>query len=150
MRTVVRSSCAAAVVPPEGLSPSVLVVDTDDECGRSLAELLDFCGYSVSVAGGGQTALALADPPPDILITELSLPDLDGYELVNRIRERAGEKPLLVIAITLRQLEEGSTAPVRVDLHFRRPADPRVLLPALARFAHTLRPDGADEVYRRE
>ena len=92
MQRLMRSSRADAVAPPEGISPSVLVIDSNEDCARSLAELLDFCGYSVSVAIDGRMALALADPPPDIIITELSLPDMDGYELVDRLRERGGAK----------------------------------------------------------
>lgn len=136
MPKVVRSSRAAAVAPPEGISPTVLVVDSNEECARSLAELLEYCGYSVSVAIDGRMARALADPPPDIIITELLLPDVDGYELVRELREQAGSKRQLIIAVTVRQREGKQQAPP--DLHYLKPADPRVLLPALARFSRTL------------
>jgi CheY-like chemotaxis protein len=141
MRGIFRTSRIEAVAPPEGLSPSVLVVDTNEDCARSLAELLEFCGYSVSVAIDGRMALALADPPPDIIITELALPDLDGCELVRRMRERAGMKPLLVIAVTVRPPDETRTASGTIDHRFLKPADPKVLLPALARFTRTLAPN---------
>jgi two-component system OmpR family response regulator len=141
MRRMIRSSRVDAVAPPEGISPSVLVVDTNEECARSLAELLEFCGYSVSVAIDGQMALALAEPQPDILITELSLPDLDGYELVRRMRELAGTKPLLVIAVTVWQPDDAPTASGKIDLWYLKPADPKVLLPALARFTRSLAPN---------
>ena len=140
MPNVIQSSRVNAVAPPAGISPSVLVIDSNEDCARSLAELLQFCGYSVSVAIDGRMALALAGPPPDIIITELFLPDLDGYELVRELRERAGSKRQLVIAVTARQRETKQKVAIRPDLHYLKPADPRVLLPALARFSRTLAP----------
>ena len=140
MLRVIQSSRTDAVVPPVGISPAVLVVDPNEDCARSLAELLECCGYSVSAAIDGRMALALADPPPDIIITELILPDLDGYELVRTLRERAGTKRQLIIAVTARQREEKQKGAVRPDLYYLKPADPRVLLPALARFSRGLAP----------
>ena len=136
MLRVIRSSRTDAVVPPVGISPAVLVVDPNEDCARSLADLLECCGYSVTAAIDGRMALALADPPPDIIITELRLPDLDGYELIGKLRERAGKKNQLIIAVTTREGEE--KVAVRPDIHYRKPVDPRVLLPALARFSRTL------------
>lgn len=140
MLRVIRSSRTDAVVPPVGISPAVLVVDPNEDCARSLADLLECCGYSVSAAIDGRMALALADPPPDIIITELLLPYLDGYELIGALRERAGTKHQLIIAVTALEREEKQKVAVRPDLHYRKPADPRVLLPALARFSRGLAP----------
>jgi CheY-like chemotaxis protein len=138
MSRVLPTSRVAAVAPPDGVSPSVLVVDTNEDCARSLAELLEFCGYTVSVAIDGQMALALSDPPPDIIITELAIPDIDGFELIRQLRARAGTKSQFVIAVTTRQRADNRGAPVKIDHLFLKPADPKVLLPALARFARSL------------
>jgi CheY-like chemotaxis protein len=141
MSRVLPTSRLAAVAPPDGVSPSVLVVDANEDCARSLAELLEFCGYTVSVAIDGRTALALAEPPPDIIITDLVIPDLDGFELIRQLRSRAGAKAQFVIAVTARQRADNRGAPVKIDLLFLKPADPKVLLPALARFARLLGTD---------
>jgi DNA-binding response OmpR family regulator len=138
MSRVLKTSRAAAVAPPDGVSPSVLVVDTNEDCARSLAELLEFCGYTVSVAIDGRMALALADPLPDIIITELALPDLDGFELIRQLRARAGNKTQFVIAVSSRQCADNRGTPVKIDLNYVKPADPKVLMPALARFARSL------------
>jgi CheY-like chemotaxis protein len=63
---------------------------------------------------------------------------MDGYELVDRLRERGRAKHQLVIAVTVRQ-RDGSR-PTSIDQLYLKPADPRVLLPTLARFARTLAP----------
>ena len=106
------------------------------------ADLLEFCGYRVMTAMSGRDAVRLADPPPDVVITELRLPDIDGYDLVRQLHERAGAKPQLVIAVTSRQREEDCVraAAAGVDLHFSKPADPRELLVAVARFVRGLTP----------
>ena len=131
-------SRAEAVVLPDGISPSVLVIDSNVECARSLAELLECCGYTARVAIDGRMAVALADPPPDIIVIELAIPDIDGFELVRRLRALAAAKKQLVIAVTVLSCEDD--VPAKIDLHFLKPAEPRLLLSALARFARTLTP----------
>jgi DNA-binding response OmpR family regulator len=138
MRSVIRSCRSDEVVLPNGICPTVLVIDANVECAQSLADLLEYCGYSVLVAIDGRMALALASPPPDIVIVEIALPDVDGYELLEQLRERAGSNRQLVIAVTVRPRDEQVDLQGMLDLHFLKPADPRVLLPALAGFARTL------------
>ena len=142
MGTSVRSSRAAELTAPDGVSLSVMVIDYHLESASSLAELLEFCGYMVAIASSGQEALQLADPLPNIVITELRLPDIDGYELVRRLRERAAAKPLLIVAVSCRQRDEDNlrSTELGVDLHYPKPADPEELLVALARFARTFTP----------
>ena len=87
---------------PAGVSASVLVLDSHEDSARSLADLLEFCGYQVVVASSGAEALSLASPF-DVVITELRLPDMDGYDLVRQMRERAGKRPQLIVAVTDRK-----------------------------------------------
>lgn len=139
MSPIARANRAVDVTAPVGVPSSVLVVENNEDCASSLADLLEFCGYRVAVATSGREALRLADPPPDVVITELRLSDVDGYDLVRQLRERAGAKPQLVIAVTSRQREEDcGRAAAGVDLHFSKPADPRQLLAAVACFFRTL------------
>jgi DNA-binding response OmpR family regulator len=96
--------------------------------------LLEYCGYSASVAPTARDALA--GPTPAIVVTELCLPDMDGYDLVRRLRERAGGRPMFVVAVSSRQPDDRRPAAgAGVDLYLSKPADPRELLAALARFS---------------
>lgn len=133
MSTVVRPGRDSA--RPEGASLPILVVEDHEDCAASLAELLEFCGYSVRVAPTARDALA--GPTPAIVVTELRLPDMDGYDLVRRLRERAGDRPMLVVAVSSRQRDDDRRpgAGAGVDLHLPKPADPRELLAALTRFS---------------
>jgi two-component system, OmpR family, response regulator len=139
---IARSNRAADVIAPAGVPASILVVENYEDSASSLADLLEFCGYRVVVAACGKDALRLAEPVPDVVITELRLPDMDGHDLVRQLHERAGGKSQLVIAVTSRQREEdlARAAAAGVDLHFSKPADPRELLGAVARFFRNLAP----------
>jgi len=65
----------------------VLVVDDDPQLLRALAITLRARGYEVVVASSGQGALAAAaDRPPDLIVLDLGLPDLDGVEVIHGLR----------------------------------------------------------------
>jgi len=132
-----RSSRAADVAALPGAEATILVVEGHDDCASSLADLFEFCGYHVLTATSGREALRLADPSVDIIITELRLPDIDGYELVRQLRARAGAKTQLVIAVTSRGrgAERDAARENGVDLYWSKPAEPRELLAAVARFS---------------
>jgi DNA-binding NtrC family response regulator len=68
----------------------VLVVDDDASVRESIAEILTDDGLSVAVADGGASALAaLARAMPDVVLTDVRMPDIDGLALLTTLRERA-------------------------------------------------------------
>ena len=128
-----------------GWSLSVLVVDAHEDGAASLAEILRLYGYDVRVAGTARAALrAAAEAPPDVVLLEPRLPDLDGWELARRVRVLAGGKPPLVVAISGsgRPEDRRRSAEAGVHLHLVKPADPAVLRGVLARFARVVAPAG--------
>ena len=69
----------------------ILVVDDDDQMLELLATLLGGAGYAVRTAATGAAAIAaLEQDPPALAILDVCLPDLSGYEVCRRIRERHG------------------------------------------------------------
>jgi two-component system, OmpR family, response regulator len=125
---------------------SVLVVDDVPDAARSLAEFLALCGFvRVSVAGTGKEALELADDdPPDVVLLDIGLPDLNGWEVARWLREQAGAKgkqPFL-IAVTGFGSEDDRrrSAVAGMDLHLVKPADPGVVVGVLRRFSRILAP----------
>ena len=76
-----------------------LVVDDDRDTREMLEVLLASFGWRVVVVGSAEAALERFDPhETDVILTDLSMPDMDGFELLERLRERAGRRiPALAI-----------------------------------------------------
>jgi len=105
----------------------VLVVDDNQDAAETLAMLLEFMGNTVHTAHDGEEALAAAGAfLPDVVVCDIGLPKLNGYEVASALRERPGGKDLCLIALTgwgqeadkLRALDAG------FDHHLTKPADP--------------------------
>lgn len=78
---------------------SVLVVDDEPQLLRALVLNLANRGYRVSSASTGAAALAHADAvTPDLVILDLGLPDIDGMEVIARLRTRHPETPIVVLS----------------------------------------------------
>lgn len=119
------------------MSPNILVVDDDPQILRMLRTTLQASGYAVNTAGGGRSALeAIAQSVPDLLITDLSMPGMDGIELTRKVRA-SHELPIIVLSVRdndeakVQALDEGAddyvTKPfrtpellARVRAHLRR------------------------------
>ena len=67
--------------------PLVLVVDDQPEMAELIADMVAWAGYPVLLAEGGAAALALARAHrPDIILSDLMMPDVDGWELLRELR----------------------------------------------------------------
>lgn len=87
--------------------PHVLVADDDTWILRMIATVLEKRGHTVETATDGQEALALAEQrPPDLLITDVMMPRMDGWSLVRHLRARPELAQLPVIFLTALSSEE--------------------------------------------
>jgi two-component system, NtrC family, response regulator HydG len=76
----------------------VLVVDDEPSARSGLEKLLLQEGYSVDVAPDGPTALAIAaDRPPDVVVTDLKMPQMDGVTLLGKLRAQDPALPVIVV-----------------------------------------------------
>jgi excisionase family DNA binding protein len=83
---------------PRG-GPLVLVVDDDAGLREYLRVNLEQAGYSVREAGSGQEALvAIADERPDLVLLDVVMPGLDGWQLLRRLEERHGSIPVIMFS----------------------------------------------------
>ncbi|MEI5098783.1 response regulator transcription factor [Streptomyces sp. PmtG] len=86
--------------------PHVLLIEDDASVRDGMELVLRRHGYEVSVAGTGESALALLDAPEgqavELAVLDLMLPGLDGFEVCRRIRSRAAHSTLPVIMLTAR------------------------------------------------
>ena len=77
----------------------ILIVDDEPQITRVLRTSLDAHGYDLRVANDGETALEIAkDWTPDLVITDLSMPNMDGLELCRRFRARS-RVPIIVLSV---------------------------------------------------
>jgi PAS domain S-box-containing protein len=78
--------------------PRVLVVDDEEVIAEELAEYLQLKGYDVATAGSGLEALELhRSRPADIVITDLLMPEMDGNELIRRLRRTDPDLPVMLV-----------------------------------------------------
>jgi signal transduction histidine kinase/DNA-binding response OmpR family regulator len=106
VRLPVADGIRATDAPPEGKAWSrvplrVMVVDDNRDAADSLGMLLEFLGAEVKVVHDGAAALdQLAAFRPSLVLTDLGMPGLDGYEVARRIRERSTGVEVMLIALT--------------------------------------------------
>ncbi|MHB1004648.1 MAG: response regulator transcription factor [Chloroflexota bacterium] len=76
----------------------ILAVDDDPKIQSLMRRGLSFAGYAVDLAADGEAALASArDNPPDLVVLDVMLPGLDGFEVCRRLRVGAPELPILML-----------------------------------------------------
>jgi two-component system OmpR family response regulator len=119
----------------------VLVVEDLDDAAASTAELLILCGHRVRVAACGADALrAAAEEVPDVVLLDIGLPGLDGWEVALRLRAQPCGKRPVVVAVTGYGTDgdRGRSADSGIDVHLVKPVDPVALTGLLARFQELL------------
>jgi PAS domain S-box-containing protein len=96
-----RAVPASAAVEPHGGPVRVLVVDDNADVAEGLMMLLELLGQRVRVAHDGMAALeAVRVNPPDLMLVDIGLPGMDGYELARCIRQDSRFKGIMLVALT--------------------------------------------------
>lgn len=139
----VRLPRVGAVLPAEAVpllqtaaasrseSLRILVVDDNHDAATVIATMLELEGHAVRTAHDGEEALSAAMAhSPVVVVLDIGLPLLDGYEVARRIRTMPELAGALLIAVTgYGQSEDRETAlGAGFDRHFVKPADPEALL----------------------
>jgi DNA-binding response OmpR family regulator len=77
----------------------ILIVDDEPSVRDVMATVLIDAGYSVQTAADGHIALAIIDDtPPDLIITDVMMPHLDGWALLDHARERTPTVPVILMS----------------------------------------------------
>lgn len=106
------------------------MVDDNEDAATSLAILLQMYGYSVRVAHDGLAAIESArEFRPDIMLLDLGMPRLDGYETCSRIRAEPWGKDIQIVALTGWGQDEDRrrTSAAGFDHHLVKPVEPEAL-----------------------
>lgn len=103
LRDPVIPASETTLEPIETCAPSlnVLVVEDNVDAGDSLSMLLRLNGHNVRVARTGTSALQMcATARPDIVLLDIGLPGMDGYQVAKRLRERRDFQHVMICALT--------------------------------------------------
>ncbi|HEX3650851.1 MAG TPA: response regulator transcription factor [Pseudonocardiaceae bacterium] len=125
----------------------VLVVDDDDNVRDVVRRYLEHAGYQVAVAETGEDALLRAqEAEPDLVVLDLMLPGIDGFEVCRRLRQRSA---VPVVMLTARGAEDDRIAGLQLgaDDYVAKPFSPRELV---LRVTSVLRRTGPEAVLTRD
>jgi CheY-like chemotaxis protein len=118
----------------------VLIVEDERDSRELFRTILEQCGARVTAAASADEArAALAGGPPHVLVSDIGMPDEDGYELIRRIRtlepECGGSVPAIAVTAYAKEEDADRALAAGYDMHVAKPIEPSVLVEAVARVA---------------
>jgi CheY-like chemotaxis protein len=138
----VQTRQAVAATPPADppLKPPVaslriVIVDDNRDAADSLAMLLTMDGHQVSVTHDGVSALSVIEAVrPQVAVLDIGMPDMNGYQLAQRIRSSLPSEPMVLVALTgWGQAQDLARAKAAgFDHHLVKPAEPEAIRSLIA------------------
>jgi CheY-like chemotaxis protein len=128
----------ASAVKTTPKSFRILVVDDNHDSALSQAMMLSIMGHETRTAHDGESAVASAESfLPDVVLLDIGLPKLNGYEVAQRIREKPWGASMFLIAVTGWGQEEDRqrSTEVGLNVHMVKPVEPAALEKLLAELA---------------
>jgi two-component system cell cycle response regulator DivK len=119
------------------VSKRILAIDDQEDNRRILHDLLTAVGYEVLEAADGEDAVAQAEAHvPDLILMDIQLPGIDGYEATRRIKANPALARIPVIAVTSYALtgDEDKAMEAGCDAYIAKPYSPRALLAKVREF----------------
>jgi len=113
------------------MSKCILVVEDQLDNRRILRDMLSNAGYELIEAESGEEALTAVEAQrPDLILMDIQLPVMDGYEATRRIRSNPGLKSVPIIAVTSYALagDEAKALAAGCTAYVTKPFSPRALL----------------------
>lgn len=134
------ANSTAAPLKPSTRHFRILVVDDNQDSALSLAMMLSIMGHETRTANDGESAVAAAESfLPDVVLLDIGLPKLNGYEVAQRIREQPWGAAMFLIAVTGWGQEEDRqrSSEVGLNVHMVKPVEPAALEKLLADLPQT-------------
>lgn len=116
------------------IPPRVLVIEDHADSRESLRLLLSCCGYETLVSADGAEGLRMAlEWRPEVVISDIGLPEMDGWEVARRTRAALGNKVLLIALTGYGQPADlANSMAAGFDAHLTKPTDFEELLHLLS------------------
>ncbi|WP_422924626.1 response regulator [Singulisphaera sp. PoT] len=149
LTTAEPSARAEATPPPKprASTKNLLLVDDHHDAAMSLARVLRLWGHKVTVAHDGPAALdAAAADRFDIVLLDIGLPGMDGYQVAEHLRDDPGVGPLTLVALTGygQDDDQRRSRDAGFDVHLVKPVDLNDLRKLLERPSRPIDPDDTD------
>jgi len=126
----------------------ILVVDDEPQIRRALRTSLQAHGYEVQTAGTGEEGvIGAAEAAPDLLLLDLGLPDLDGTEVIRRVRAFS-EVPVIILSVRDRQGDKVAALDAGADDYVTKPFGMEELLARLRAALRRAHPETAPPTFR--
>lgn len=117
------------------MSKRILIVDDNQYVAEASARLISICGYETKAVYGGQAAIEQSIAfAPDMVLMDIGMPDVDGYQAAVRIRLEQRNAAVFLVAVTCRAEEEDKQRALEsgFDLHVPKPVSLSTLYGLLA------------------
>jgi len=111
------------------MAKTILVVDDEERLRSLLRAYLTQEGFRVLAAANGREALRIADQEkPDLIILDLMMPEVDGYEFMRLYRERKHQVPVIMLTAKVEEADAVLGLEIGADDYVTKPFSPRVLV----------------------
>lgn len=136
----VSTSDAEFSSSPDLKGVRVMIVDDNADAMNLVKHLLEPCGVSVSGCASGEECLAqLPAWHPDVLISDIGMPGMDGYSMMRELRalpaEKGGQTPAVALTAFARSEDRRRALLAGFDMHLSKPVEPGELVAVVARMA---------------
>jgi two-component system KDP operon response regulator KdpE len=129
-------------------APVALVIDDEPQIRRLLRITLEANGYRVFDAATGEDGLAqAAQRRPDVVLLDLGLPDLEGTEVLKRLREWS-RAPVIILSVRDREENKVAALDAGADDYVTKPFNSAELLARLRAALRHVQPQGVDAIFR--
>ena len=121
-----------------------LIVDDEEDARDLVATILEDCGCQVERAGSVKDALRqLSTDVPDVLLSDIGMPEQDGYELIRQVRslprERGGDIPAAALTAWARPEDRQRMLNAGYSLHLPKPVEPAELVAVVGTLSRFIR-----------
>lgn len=136
-RTKVKNDLAR---PPALADLRILVVDDEADARQLLVSIIEQCGaHAHAVSSVSEAIRAVEQEPPDLIVSDIGMPDEDGYGLISRLRalppERGGRVPAVALTAYARVEDRLRVLGAGFQMHVPKPVDPAELVAVLSSLA---------------
>ncbi len=142
---------------PDLAGLKVLLVEDNIINQKVAGEILSRAGVQVLIANNGLEAISMAKEDLDVILMDVQMPEMDGFEATGRIREKIGMKNIPIIAMTAHALKGDRDACLGAGMndYITKPVDPDTLLRTIAKWTGrasgaAFSPAGGEKVHKKE